>query len=635
MRCLGCGHRRPLEISYTIEDLDTLDQAQQAARAQQMQSRPEMRKYRSFLSPDDALRDLRKHASQGAEIRWELHTSRTDVDLASRTRCSCHSLTPREDKPRHPERGDLRKHHSAETDKWSLKPDTEHDLRKHLSDDSRMDREHRWTLQVPEVHANPKQRCTCPKPPLVFLPSPAASDHSSRRPSPRPSPFLGRGARSLTPDLPMPQYQHKRLSGDSRSSRERSSVSPVPTEQPPQPQQPAPAQPPAEPPPRESAKSVKESKQSKRERERAQPSEARRAIRTKWAVKPHFSLPAERKDSKWVKPHDDYKSKSLKERPKYSVRRSMSPDPDPRQVLRVDNRVVRRLISPEVSIMDAKWAPYEGYSPLPNVGMKKRETKKISDIKWVPYDESPMQPKPPEPEVTPPEELADPPQDWSPFHNITPPHLPPPAASPSRDAEEEFRMRCLNQVTAFPIYQGAWREESPPPTPPPPDLSTPVWSPLEPAQLRRQSTLARPSLSPPPSPPPAPKRATLKVRSSRKKASRAKSQESTRVDERQRQPSLLAPPPLRGVLSRTSSEEPKRQRPQLLRSKALFLDVPHIDATKRSLSEEVRSYNKRSESTKRGFMSRAKSEDAARYGDPWLSNDDDDGQELREYVTTV
>ncbi|CAB0033491.1 unnamed protein product, partial [Trichogramma brassicae] len=160
-RCLDCGHRRPLEISYTIEDLDTLDQRQRQLRQSQSSGGLEVssdgRRCRSFLSPDDALRDLRKHASQGAEIRWELHSSRSDVGQATTTSttCGCHrsqsTLTPRS----HPQRGDLRKHHSAEKDKWSLKPESEHDLRKHLSDDCRMagsSREPRWTehLQVPE-----------------------------------------------------------------------------------------------------------------------------------------------------------------------------------------------------------------------------------------------------------------------------------------------------------------------------------------------------------------------------------------------------------------------------------------------------------------------------------------------------
>ncbi|XP_008212829.1 serine/arginine repetitive matrix protein 1-like [Nasonia vitripennis] len=620
-----------------------------------------MRKYRSFLSPDDALRDLRKHASQGAEIRWELHTSRTDVDLASRaaTKCSCHSLTPqaqREGPRRHPERGDLRKHHSAETDKWSLKPDPpEHDLRKHLSDDSRMDREHRWTLQVPEVHANPKQRCTCPKPQLALSPSPSASDEGppgSRRHSPLPSDEEDRrsgsragsrlGSRSVTPTLPVPQpagqqLLQKRPSADSRSSRERVSPLPGSVEQPveaPQPQQPS------------KSVSVKG---------RAQPSEERRALRARWGVKPHFSLPAERKASKLVKPHDDYKSKSLKERPKYSVRRSMSPDPDrdPRQALRLDNRIVRKLISPEVSLMDAKWAPYEGHSPLPSVGMKKRETKKISDIKWVPYEESPIQavaagPKLLEREPSMPLDEEDgPPRAWSPFHNITPTHLPPPEATPTPTEEEAFRFRILDQVQAFPIYQGAWREESPPPPSPPPEIGTPVWSPQDPreAQLRRQTSFAPPAMhrsSPSPPPTPPPKRSTLKVRSSKKKALRAKSQESQRQQQHYQEPAAqpiqLAPPPALRSIMRASSEEPgraRRNRPQLQRSKALLDVPPHIDASKRSLSEEVRSYN-RSESTKRGLIFRAKSEDAARHGGRWFADDEDpERQELREYVTTV
>ena len=63
---------------------------------------------------------------------------------------------------------------------------------------------------------------------------------------------------------------------------------------------------------------------------------------------------------------------------------------------------------------------------------------------------------------------------------------------------------------------------------------------------------------------------------------------------------------------------------------------PPLD--KRALSEEVRG-NRRNESTRRGFVFRAKSEDADRFGGAWLSCDDERldelEAELREYVTTV
>lgn len=629
--CPGCGQRRrprpPLEISYTIEDLDLVDQQQRQQRFQNRGARPgtvqDNRVSRSFLSPDDALRDLRKHASLGAEIRWELHSSRTDVDLAAaaRSRCSCHSLTTPPGDSSKQKRSDLRKHHSAEGDKWSLKPESaephHHELRKHLSHDSRMDQrdqqpqqQRTWTtLQVPELHANPK-RCTCPKapaPPPAISPQVSSSEAgSSRRPSPNQlsprtlSPDEGsrRPSRSLSPDVPSSQeLLQKRLSADSRSSRAASPPQPV---QPPAPAPPAAVTTSPQPP----ATKSKPPRSSKKDK-----AEERKAMRSKWAGKPHFSLPAG-PDPRVGKEYKDPKSKSLKERPKYSVRRSMSPDPDPRRVLVINNRVVRRLISPEVSLQDAKWAPYEGYSPLPTIGIKKRDTKKmISDIKWRPYDgESPIKSTD---EELPEEEEEDPTRPWSPFLNITPTHMPPPAATPQRqddgksDDDEDFRWRMLNQVSAFPLYQGAWRDESPPPE------QEPVWSP--------QSPPHSPLPQKQPSPPPVErKRSTLKSRTSGRKKSQVKAQVSISV----------AP----------VAEEPeqRRRRPKLLRSKALTLDVPQPRMDKRSLSEEVR-YNARSESMHKarvaaGLKFRAKSEDAPRgYGDPW----DQRAGELREYVTTV
>lgn len=241
------------------------------------------------------------------------------------------------------------------------------------------------------------------------------------------------------------------------------------------------------------------------------------------------------------------------------------------------------------------------------MGMKKRETKKISDIKWRPYNgESPIKSTD---EELPEEEEEDPTRPWSPFLNITPTHMPPPVATPQRqdepaDEDDDFRWRLLNQVSAFPLYQGAWRDESPPPE------QEPIWSP--------QSPPVSPIPQKQPSPPPVErKRSTLKSRTSGRKKSQVKAQVS-----------IAVPLP----------EEPEQRprRPQLLRSKALTLDVPQHRMDKRSLSEEVR-YNARSESMHKarvaaGLKFRTKSEDAPkRYDDPWDQRD----QELREYVTTV
>ncbi|KAJ8681013.1 hypothetical protein QAD02_016800 [Eretmocerus hayati] len=595
--CSGCGRRRPLEISYTIEDLDLLDHQQQAQQQYQRSQRTEVRKYRSFLSPDDALRDLRKHAAQGAEIRWELHTSRTDVDLAARGRCGCHpqSLTPQQQ-----QRGDLRKHHSAETDKWSLRPEMLGELRRPLSHDSRVDRDCApgWSLRVPELHANPKQRCTCPKPvrALSVSPQPSSDEGSSRRPSPWLSPSSAYHqpairSRSLTPEG-VPAGCLRSASADSLSR-------PVHDHE-----QSAYPQPLA----LSSPKTLEGA--SSRQDSRKQPKQ--KALRSRWAMRPHLSLPAERKDSKKPKAYDDListKSKSLKERHKYSVRRSLSPEPD--QLLRADSRVVRRLVSPGVQLQtNQRWAPYEGYSPLPNVGVRKREPKKLSDIRWQPcLDESPLRPSPPPPALTPElddtaDEINEPQRDWSPFHNVTPTHLPPPlpladGGAEIGDAEDALRWRLLNQVSSFPIYQGAWREETPPPSPKP---ATPVWSPQ-----RQQQQLKQPSPPSPVAPPPERKRSTLRLRS----------RKSSKLTEQQQ------------LEHQQFQQQQRKPRPKLVRSKALqLLDAPaphhYVDPSKRSLSEEVRRYS-RSESTKRALVSRAKSEDATRF----------DPQELREYVTTV
>lgn len=656
-RCVDCGKLRKLVISYTIEDLDTIGATPLESKlppracsceaisslymgdgagpsnAEEQHHRPDLRKFRSveprwanasFLAPEDALEgDLPlKQSMDGNEYRWELHTSKTDVDLTRRVKCSCHNLTPEEKKPH--ERGDLRKHHSAETDKWSIPPDhllaTPHDLRKHLSDDSRMARGEvaGWTLQVPEVMPNPKPRCTCPKP-TIISPSPL-DDKKARFQDPENRILY---AKSLT-------TEESRPSAAAAAAAAASEIRPELKKH-------------ASEDPRQGAKESGRTKErgklvqqkavvistgtSKKWDVKERPTallspedEARtKAQRSRWAGMPHFSLPAERRDHKWRKGQDSFgegaKSKSLKERPKYSVRRSISPEPDPRGMLRLNNRVVKRLISPEITITDAKWAPYEGHSPLPTIGIKKREPKHLSDIKWTPYDNSPSDES--FGNLPPPED-----PNRSPFQHPTP-CFPPPLASPTHvvDEDEKERWRFLNVISPFPLYQGAWKDESPEKTPPkryssPEDLSPPVWSPQEPATpVKRQK-------------PPSPKKATVKGHgASRKRGMRGRSESKHHPGSDKLQLPTT-------TLVRASSEEPKsRMRPQLLRSKAL-LEVPKsgaISAAKRSQSEEVPRY--RSSEGWRG-PSRAKSEEASRFGDPW-SSIDSESPEVRQYVTTV
>lgn len=585
----------------------------------------------SFLSPDEQIWNLKKRTSEGTEFRWALHTSSTDLDLAKRTRCSCHSLTPEDKKSQDVQRSDLRKHHSAETDKWSIKPDylktPMHDLRKHSSDDTRMAREARW-LQVPEVLPNPKPRCTCPKSKILAPSPPAEPKKSPEQEAEKPT----------TKEEP-----ERKLYYSASMTVERKEEEPV--------VEPAPPEKPElkkhasedtrlvrterarERPKLERSHARVDSQTSKKwgmKEKVSSPDEVKKA-RSKWAMKSHFSLPVERKDSKWrsQETSEGFKSKSLKERPKYSIRRSMSPEPDPRQVTRLENRIVRRLISPEITITNAKWAPYEDASPLPTIGIKKREPKHISEIKWTPYDGSPS-------EgvvggsfaVQEPEE----PKSWSPFHNVTPTHHPPPEATPCRSDDEDFRWRILNQVSAFPIYQGGWKDESPERTPPkkvqsPVDLSPPIWSPQVPASpVKRQRSQQQQQQY---SPQPVQRKSLIKGRGlSKKKALRARS-ESHQVGGEDR----LMPPT---VIVRAASEEAKsRQRPQLMRSKAL-LEVPAtIGIGKRSLSEEVPRMRARERPR---APNRARSEEASKYGDPWFANDGlgaDRSTELREYVTTV
>ncbi|OAD60771.1 hypothetical protein WN48_04538 [Eufriesea mexicana] len=498
-----------------------------------------------------------------------------------------------------------------------------HDLRKHSSDDTRMAREARW-LQVPEVLPNPKPRCTCPKS-KVLPPSPAVEPPEA-----------------VEPEKPRLQEPERKLYHSASLTVERKEE---PTAQP------APEKPELKKHASEDTRLVRTERVRERpklERSHARvdsqtskkwgvqekvkekvtsPDEGKKA-RSKWAMKPHFSLPVEKKDSKWKSQEstEGFKSKSLKERPKYSIRRSMSPEPDPRQMTKLENRIVRRLISPEITITGAKWAPYEDASPLPTIGMKKREPKHISEIKWTPYDGSPTEGGGGGGSfaVQEPEE----PKSWSPFHNVTPTHHPPPEATPCKSDDEDFRWRILNQVSAFPIYQGGWKDESPERTPPkkvqsPVDLSPPIWSPLVPTTpVKRQRSQQQQY-----SPQPVQRKSIVKSRvMSKRKALRARSESSHQSEDR------LIPPT---VIVRAASEEAKgRQRPQLTRSKAL-LEVPvTMGITKRSLSEEVPRMRARERA--RG-PNRAHSEEAPKYEDPWFTNDSlgTEATELREYVTTV
>ncbi|PBC32204.1 Cyclin-dependent kinase [Apis cerana cerana] len=615
-RCPSCGQKRREEILLAIEDLDAIESAPLEAQRTPTTQRTcscdtvdpsaaarDLPKYRSidsrwadgsFLSPDEQIWNLKKRTSEGTEFRWALHTSSTDLDLAKRTRCSCHSLTPEDKKSQEIQRGDLRKHHSAETDKWSIKPDylktPMHDLRKHSSDDTRMAREARW-LQVPEVLPNPKPRCTCPKS-KILAPSPPAEPKKSPEPE--------------KPTIKKEEPERKLYYSASMTveRKEEPAVEPAPPEKPELKKHASEdtrlvrTERVRERPKLERSHARVDSQTSKKwgiKEKVSSPDEGKKA-RSKWAMKSHFSLPVEKKDSKWRSQDstEGFKSKSLKERPKYSIRRSMSPEPDPRQITRLENRIVRRLISPEITITNAKWAPFA---------------------------------------VQEPEE----PKSWSPFHNVTPTHHPPPEATPCRSDDEDFRWRILNQVSAFPIYQGGWKDESPERTPPkkiqsPVDLSPPIWSPQVPAspvkrQRSQQQHHHQQQQQQQYSPQPVQRKSLIKGRGlSKKKALRARS-ESHQAEDR------LMPPT---VIVRAASEEAKsRQRPQLMRSKAL-LEVPAtIGIGKRSLSEEVPRMRARERAR---APNRARSEEASKYEDPWFANDGlgaERNTELREYVTTV
>lgn len=620
----------PLESQRTPTKLCTCDEARGRERGTFLRVRSTEVTWStsSFLSPDEMIWDLRRRTSEGTEFRWELHTSSTDLDLARKTKCSCHSLTPAEKKPEGPHRGDLRKHHSAETDKWSVRPENlltpMHDLRKHSSDDTRFAREARW-LQVPDVMRNPKPRCTCPKVKTPAPASPVEVKPEEKEPIPE-KPILKEEkklyySKSLTPDepaIPWEKPEVKRQASEdpraARGKRERPKLErgvKVRSES-----------------SRRwgfSARDKDKAKDKEKEKEKViSPADSKKPLRARWAMKPHVSLPAEKKAPKWYRSQDETKSKSLRERPKYSIRRSMSPEPDPRQMSKLENRIVRRLISPEISITSTKWAPYEDSSPLPTIGMKKREQKHISDIKWTPYDESPSE--------IPIEVIDD--KKWSPFHNVTPTHCPPPCpepGTPSKSDDEEFRWKILNQVAPFPLYQGGWKDESPEKTPPksPEDLSPPIWSPrVDTTPTAKRKSIRSPAVPPEYSPEMSPaRRKPGKPKLIRKGAFRAKTITSPLED---RLPQAAPPPPT--VIIRAASEETYRQqRPQLTRARAL-LEVPkHIDATKRSLSEEGPRRHPRERPKPPG---RTRSEEVSKYDDPWLVRDDE-SPELREYVTTV
>ncbi|XP_025154518.1 serine/arginine repetitive matrix protein 1-like [Harpegnathos saltator] len=652
------SQRTPTKLC-SCEEVDVAGTRERGDRLRKIRSTEVRWATSSFLSPDDAIWDLRRRTSEGTEFRWELHTSSTDLDLAKKTRCSCHSLTPEEKKPEGAQRGDLRKHHSAETDKWSDRPGylltPMHDLRKHSSDDTRFAREARW-LQVPDVMPNPKPRCTCPK---VRTPAPE-SPVPAPTPAPAPAPASAPEQKVLVEEQPaapaekLPtaaQKEERRLyysksltPEESAAPWEKPEMKRQASEQP----KPIRIEKPRERPRLERSAQVRSESSRKwglKEKEKivSPQVESKKPIRARWAMKPHVSLPAEKKAPKWYRSQDETKSKSLRERPKYSIRRSMSPEPDPRQMNKLENRIVRRLISPEITITSTRWAPYEDSSPLPTIGIKKREQKHISEIKWTPYDESPSD--------IPVEVIDD--KKWSPFQNVTPTHCPPPDATPCKSDDEQFRWRMLNQVAPFPLYQGGWRDESPEKTPPKrvttlEDLSPPVWSPMVPAT----PTSKRKSVVPQPESPsrysPSSERRPSKSRLTRKGAFRAKSMAPTthpledrlpqvttttalaqQQQQQQQQQQPPPPPPPPPVIVRAASEEPRRQRPQLMRSKAL-LEVPvPIDSTKRSLSEEGPRMRPRERPRAPG---RARSEEVSKYGDPWFEAE---SAELREYVTTV
>ncbi|XP_025602613.2 uncharacterized protein LOC112694985 [Athalia rosae] len=539
-----------------------------------------MRKHRSaetrwansFLSPEEPRWDRRGRGTKGAEFMWELHTSHTDVDIArsSRSKCSCHSLTSDDDNYRTTDRGDLRKHHSAETDKWSLHPDagtSRHHLRKHNSDDTRMARDDsRWTLQVPEVLPNPKTRCTCSKGKRLSL-SPGDS---------RPSGVLQGDTAAKWVYHPQPTTPEDQPT--SKSVAKKHSETKVEVKSP-------------------NVRVKSSGRELKRQtrvdqgstkrwepKERTFPDdEIRKITQSRWAGKTHLSLPTQTQGASWFGGQKSLgetnfvgKNSSVKEKQKSAMSKSLSPESIviDRTSLRLDGieATVGRQAFPEIAVTDVKWTPFESRSPLPKVGNARKREQKVADAKCrTPID--------------------DPTENWSPFRHVTPTFFPPlPQRSPQTD--DDGRWKLLNQISPFPIYQGAWKEYSPPA-----EVQLKVPSPEKPLTSR--------------SPTPSSKIIDLELPSEKLSTTRRTKSEEVPVE---------------------PSESRNRQRPQLVRSKAL-LEVPTMDAAKRSLSEEVPRY--RMNEITRG-PNRAKSEEGPNYGDPWFANNlASESTELCQYVTTV
>lgn len=553
------NNRRKKITPYTIEDLDAIEPApllQDAnvsgaavssrkctcgiERSGRKNRSAETRWANSFLSPEEPRWDYRGRGTRGAEFRWELHTSQTDVDIArsSRSKCSCHSLTEEEKRPS--DRWDLRKHHSAEIDKWTLHPDAaapRHHLRKHNSDDTRMARDARWTLQVPAIPSNTETRCTCSRVKRHSL-SPVDAHHTDEW--------------VYHPREELAMKKHP----ESKETKKNVEVR-------------------LKPAGRELKRQTRvESQSSSIKRwELKDPTlpkdEGRKSTQSQWAGKTHLSLPIETQLGPiWLRGQKSLGesvancTKAFEKLEKQKPPTSKSLSPEPATMTSNDQHLF-----PDIAITDAKWAPYEGRSPLPNVSAKKRDQKPTtgtSEIKWTPLREG-----------------ADNTTDgWSPFDHVTPTFFPPPQLSPN--ADDDGRWKFLNQISPFPIYQGAWREHTPPEE-------------IEVRVVTPEKTVVVPS---------------PKVNPVQAETRRCKPEE---------------------VLVQTL-EARNRQRPQLLRSKAL-LEVPAIDPAKRSLSEEVPRF--RMNETTRG-PNRAKSEEGANYGDPWFANNlVAESSEMCQYVTTV
>lgn len=523
-----------------------------------------MRKHRSvetrwansFLSPEEPRWDLRGRAAKSTEFRWELHTSQTDVDIArnSRANCSCHSFYGSDEK-RPGDRGDLRKHHSAETDKWSLHPDAaipRHHLRKHNSDDTRMARDARWTLQVPDILPNPKTRCTCPKAKRLSL-SPVDSQPSINQREDFFTSTLKKDLASASSSKSASKKHSDAKDGKSPDVR-------------------------VKPAGRELKRQTRIDSQGSSKRWETKdhlPSkgEGQKLTQARWAGETQLSLPVETRGTTWLRGQRSLGEMGLgnktgtrdKQKPETCTSLSLEPIRVGQASVSLDGSSIDsttngRHIFPSISFSDSKWASYEGQSPLPSVSAKKNEQEKLvkEDFK----------------------------ESWSPFRHVTPTCFPPPQSSPNANKNDDGRWKFLNQISPFPIYQGAWKE----------------CSPSDEVYLQIVTPENPPKLSPKIIDPELIKGELIR---------RAKSEEAP---------------------VQTSAESRSRQRPQLLRSKAL-LEVPAIDPAKRSLSEEVPRY--RMNETMRG-PNRARSEEGSKYGDPWFANNlVAESTEMCQYVTTV